>query len=72
MKKYDFRMVQIGKCLNETTIALSGHVNQVNKGNAFKFCPECGEKLETEKHCPNCNVVVADDQKFCLECGSKL
>lgn len=46
--KYDFRMVQITKCLNETTIALSGHVNQANKENTFKFCPECGEKLTKE------------------------
>lgn len=46
--KYDFRMVQIKECLNEMGISLSGHVNQVNKKNAFKFCPECGRKLTKE------------------------
>ncbi len=46
--KYDFRMVQIKECLNEMGISLSGHVNQINKENVFKFCPECGRKLTKE------------------------
>lgn len=49
--KYDFRMVQIKECLNEMGISLSGHVNQVNKKNAFKFCPECGRELTKENYC---------------------
>ena len=46
--KYDFRMVQIKECLNEMGISLSGHVSQVNKENAFKYCPECGRRLTKE------------------------
>ena len=34
-----------------------------------KFCPECGTKLEDEKHCPECGAVCAGSQKFCNECG---
>lgn len=39
-----------------------------------KFCPECGAKLidaELKLVCPNCNIVV-EKGKFCPECGSKL
>lgn len=46
--KYDFRMVQITKCLGTMGISLSGSVDQVHKENAFKFCPECGRKLKKE------------------------
>lgn len=46
--KYDFRMVQITKCLGTMGISLSGSVDQVHKENAFKFCPECGRKLTKE------------------------
>lgn len=46
--KYDFRMVQITKCLVEMGISFSGNVDQVHKENAFKFCPECGRKLTKE------------------------
>lgn len=46
--KYDFRMVQITKCLGNMGISLSGSVDQVHKENAFKFCPECGRKLTKE------------------------
>lgn len=46
--KYDFRMVQITKCLGAIGISLSGSVDQVHKENAFKFCPECGRKLTKE------------------------
>lgn len=48
---YDFRMVQITKCLGEIGISLSGHVDQVNRKNAFKFCPECGRRLTRENYC---------------------
>lgn len=37
-----------------------------------KFCPECGEKMETTKHCTNCGAEVKSNAKFCPECGEKL
>ena len=46
--KYDFRMVQITKCLGAIGISLSRSVDQVHKENAFKRCPECGRKLTKE------------------------
>lgn len=46
--KYDFRMVLIAKCLGIMGIFFSGTVNQVNRENAFKFCPECGRRLTKE------------------------
>ena len=45
---YDFRMVQITKCLGKMGISLSGSIEQVHKENAFKCCPECGRKLMKE------------------------
>ena len=45
---YDFRMVQIAKCLGTIGVSLSGSVNQVHRENAFKFCPECGRRLTKE------------------------
>lgn len=45
---YDFRMVQIAKCLGTMGVSLSGSVDQVHRENAFKFCPECGRRLTKE------------------------
>jgi len=36
-----------------------------------KFCAECGEPLQAEKHCPNCGAKVPAGAKFCPECGAK-
>lgn len=46
--KYDFRMVQIVKCLGTMGVSLSESMKQVHRENAFKFCPECGRKLTKE------------------------
>ena len=46
--KYDFRMVQIGECLNIVGIALSSSIRQVNNDNRFIFCPKCGRELTKE------------------------
>jgi uncharacterized OB-fold protein len=35
-----------------------------------KFCPECGAKLQQEKHCTNCGVKMTPTAKFCPECGT--
>ena len=45
---YDFRMAYIKEYAGEAVIVLSGHTNQVNNQNAFKYCPECGSKLTEE------------------------
>ena len=36
-----------------------------------KFCPECGAKIQAEKHCTECGARLAADAKFCPECGTK-
>lgn len=37
-----------------------------------KFCPECGEKLNTKSFCPECGEEVSAGAKFCPSCGYKL
>lgn len=37
-----------------------------------KFCPECGEKLISEKHCPECGEKISANAKFCNNCGAKI
>ena len=37
-----------------------------------KFCPECGEKLNTKSFCPECGEEVSAGAKFCPSCGNKL
>ncbi len=41
------------------------------KSNA-KFCPECGERLDSKKFCPDCGAEIKGAAKFCPECGKKL
>lgn len=41
-------------------------------GAKAKFCPECGEKMASEKFCPECGGKVSTKAKFCPECGTKL
>ena len=36
-----------------------------------KFCPECGQKLETIAHCTECGAKLQPGAKFCAECGAK-
>ncbi len=36
-----------------------------------KFCPECGAKINAEKHCTECGAKLAPGAKFCAECGTK-
>jgi membrane protease subunit (stomatin/prohibitin family) len=36
-----------------------------------KFCPECGAKIQTKKHCTECGAELAPNAKFCAECGTK-
>ncbi len=37
-----------------------------------KFCPECGEKMPTNKFCTECGAKIEGNAKFCPECGAKL
>jgi membrane protease subunit (stomatin/prohibitin family) len=37
-----------------------------------KFCPECGAKIQAEKHCTECGAKLAPEAKFCAECGTKV
>lgn len=37
-----------------------------------KFCINCGQKLVSEEHCPECGSVVVKGAKFCPNCGKKL
>ena len=37
-----------------------------------KFCPECGAKIQSERHCTQCGAKVAAEAKFCAECGAKV
>lgn len=35
---------------------------------AGKFCPECGAPVNV-RHCPKCELLLDDTQKFCEHCG---
>ncbi len=37
-----------------------------------KFCPECGAKIQVQKHCTQCGAVLNPGTKFCSECGAKV
>ena len=38
----------------------------------FKYCPNCGVKIEKRKYLDNCNEEIISDAKFCVNCGKKL
>jgi len=37
-----------------------------------KFCPECGAKIDTDKHCTQCGAKLSSGVKFCAECGARV
>ncbi len=45
---------------------------QTPNPSSAKFCVNCGQKLVTEEHCPECGGVVVKGAKFCPNCGKKL
>lgn len=34
-----------------------------------KFCPQCGEKVDTERSCPNCGELLEEGARYCSFCG---
>ena len=36
-----------------------------------KFCPECGERIQSAQHCTNCGAKMQAGAKFCGDCGEK-
>lgn len=53
----------------ETTICSAC---QTPNPSSAKFCVNCGQKLVSEEHCPECGGVVMKGAKFCPNCGKKL
>ena len=45
---------------------------QTPNPSSAKFCVNCGQKLASEEHCPECGGVVVKGAKFCPNCGKKL
>ena len=45
---------------------------QTPNPSSAKFCVNCGQKLVSEEHCPECGGVVVKGAKFCPNCGKKL
>ncbi|MBD5452103.1 MAG: SPFH domain-containing protein [Lachnospiraceae bacterium] len=45
---------------------------QTPNPSSAKFCVNCGQKLVSEEHCPECGGVVMKGAKFCPNCGKKL
>lgn len=37
-----------------------------------KFCPECGESIQSQAHCTQCGAKLGEGMKFCAECGAKV
>jgi len=37
-----------------------------------KFCPGCGQKMETAKACPSCGNENPPQAKFCVNCGASM
>ena len=35
-----------------------------------KFCPECGERLQSQDNCGECGTKMQPNAKFCGECGA--
>ena len=36
------------------------------------FCPNCGQKVNTNKFCPECGKKLEENAKFCSGCGKKI
>lgn len=60
---------------SQTAVAQPGVVCAKCSSNVpagAKFCPGCGEKVQTGTHCANCGSNLPSGAKFCAECGAKV
>jgi predicted amidophosphoribosyltransferase len=37
-----------------------------------KFCPQCGNKVQTEILCISCNTKLQPGDRFCVQCGTPI
>jgi hypothetical protein len=37
-----------------------------------KFCPDCGTRIDAQRHCTNCGAKLQQKAKFCADCGEKV
>ncbi|MGR8930103.1 MAG: zinc ribbon domain-containing protein [Gammaproteobacteria bacterium] len=37
-----------------------------------RFCDKCGHKMPEAHYCPECGVMVGNDQNYCRDCGASL
>lgn len=40
--------------------------------SGFKFCPECGTPVSSDKFCSQCGFKIETGMKFCPKCGTKI
>lgn len=72
---YDLLLSDPTKEKRETKKAKKKKVNKEVESEEFKFCPNCGTKLEeTAKFCKNCGHKFVEDKgkTFCKSCGEEL
>jgi hypothetical protein len=43
-----------------------------NISEEYRFCPECGETIESIGTCPRCTARLKPGNTFCTECGLNL
>jgi len=53
---------------NDTVKICVNCKNEVTAG--YKFCPACGQSIETEKKCVSCGEILPIDFSFCPHCGA--
>jgi membrane protease subunit (stomatin/prohibitin family) len=55
---------------NQTIQAACPSCNEPLPNATVKFCPNCGAKIQRERHCTQCGAKIAPGAKFCSECGT--
>lgn len=62
--------IQAAAAPKQETVTCAGC--QTPNPASAKFCINCGQKLVSEEHCPECGGVIVKGAKFCPNCGKKL